>query len=92
MSFTELCNPIFVQSIDDYHKTDNVDTLIRNPYPLKSIEYYLYLKNWIDAAPAPQKVSFHSRKYPILTTMCPEKGFIVVFHAVLAHVGRAPDF
>ena len=48
MSFTELCNPIFVQSIDDYHKTDNVDTLIRNPYPLKSIEYYLYLKNWID--------------------------------------------
>ncbi len=48
MSFTELCNPIFVQSIGDYHKTDNVDTPIRNPYPLKSIEYYLYLKNWID--------------------------------------------
>ena len=48
MSFTELCNPIFVQSIDDYHKTDNVDTPIRNPYPLKGIEYYLYLKNWID--------------------------------------------
>ena len=48
MSFTELCNPIFVQSIDDYHKTDNVDTPIRNPYPLKSIKYYLYLKNWID--------------------------------------------
>ena len=48
MSFTELCNPIFVQSIADYHKTDNVDTPIQNPYPLKSIEYYLYLKNWID--------------------------------------------
>lgn len=48
MTFTELCNPIFVQSIDDYHKTDNVDTPIQNPYPLKSIEYYLYLKNWID--------------------------------------------
>lgn len=48
MTFTELCRPIFEQAIDDYHKTDNVDTPIHNPYPLKSIEYYLYLKNWID--------------------------------------------
>lgn len=48
MTFTELCNPIFVQVISDYHKTDNVDTPINNPYELKSIEYYLYLKNWID--------------------------------------------
>ena len=48
MSFTELCKPIFVQSINDYHKTDNVDTPINNQYEVKSIEYYLYLKNWID--------------------------------------------
>ena len=48
MTFTELCNPIFIESIDDYHRTDNVDTRINNPYPVKSIEYYLYLKNWID--------------------------------------------
>lgn len=48
MTFTETCNPIFVQVIDDYHKKDHVDTPINNPYPLKSIEYYLYLKNWID--------------------------------------------
>ena len=48
MTFTELCNPISVQVIDDSHKTDNVDTPINNPYELKSIEYYLYLKNWID--------------------------------------------
>lgn len=48
MNFTELCDQIFNQSILDYHKTDNVDTPIQNPYPLKSIEYYLYLKNWID--------------------------------------------
>lgn len=47
-TFTELSNPIFVQSIVDYHKTDNVDTPIQNPYPIRSIEYYLYLKNWID--------------------------------------------
>lgn len=48
MTFTELCNPIFNQVIEDYHQTDYIDTPISNPYPLKSIEYYLYLKNWID--------------------------------------------
>lgn len=48
MNFTELSNRIFEQSIGDYHKADHVDTPIQNPYPLKSIEYYLYLKNWID--------------------------------------------
>ena len=29
--------------------TDSVDAPMNNPYELKSIEYYLYLKNWIDA-------------------------------------------
>ena len=48
MNFTELANRIFEQSITDYHKNDDVETPINNPYPLKSIEYYLYLKNWID--------------------------------------------
>ena len=48
MTFTELSKPIFEQAIADYHVTDNVDTPIQNPYPLRTIEYYLYLKNWID--------------------------------------------
>ena len=48
MKFTELSNNIFTQVIADYHKTDHVDTPIHNPYALRSIEYYLYLKNWID--------------------------------------------
>ena len=48
MKFTELCAPIFEKSIRDYHVTDNVDTPIKNPYPERSIEYFLYLKNWID--------------------------------------------
>lgn len=39
---------IFHQAIDDYHLKDDVDTPIANPYPFKSIEYYLYLKCWID--------------------------------------------
>lgn len=48
MTFTDLSNSIFEKTINDYHKSDNVDTPINNPYPEKSIEYYLYLKNWID--------------------------------------------
>lgn len=48
MNFTELCNRIFNESVLDYHKTDHVDAPINNLYELKSIEYYLYLKNWID--------------------------------------------
>ena len=48
MKFTALALPIFDQSINDYHKWDDVDTAIQNPYQFQSIEYYLYLKNWID--------------------------------------------
>ena len=47
MTFTEKCWPIFEQVIADYHKTDCVDTPIQNPYPERSIEFYLYLKCWI---------------------------------------------
>lgn len=48
MTFINLCNQIFNESVQNYHKTDNVDTPINNRYEFKSIEFYLYLKNWID--------------------------------------------
>ena len=48
MSFTELCNQIFNQAINDYHVKDNIDTPIQNPYSRDSIENRLYLKCWID--------------------------------------------
>ena len=48
MTFTELANPIFSAVINDYHKTDNVDAPINNPYQDGTIEADLYLKNWID--------------------------------------------
>lgn len=48
MSFINLCNQIFDESVKDYHKTDDVDKVIINRYEFKTIEYYLYLKNWID--------------------------------------------
>ena len=49
MTFSNLCNDIFGKSTSDYHITDSVDAPMNNPYELKTIEYYLYLKNWIDA-------------------------------------------
>ena len=48
MTFTEQANKIFIQAIQDYHLTDNVDTPIHNPYDRDSIDYQLYLKCWID--------------------------------------------
>ncbi|MEC4117311.1 MULTISPECIES: DUF4254 domain-containing protein [Myroides] len=46
--FSELAFPIFEESIRDYHKYDNVDQPISNPYPKEDIKHLLYLKNWID--------------------------------------------
>jgi len=48
MNFTDLSNSIFDTVIDNYHKTDNVDAPLENPYPERTIEHLLYLKNWID--------------------------------------------
>jgi hypothetical protein len=48
MSFTEEANKLFDSVIADYHKTDNVDAPIHNPYQPQTIENVLYLKNWID--------------------------------------------
>lgn len=49
MNFSEKCYRIFEQAAEAYHVTDNVDATVHNPYEVKSIEFYLYLKNWIDA-------------------------------------------
>ena len=48
MNFVETSNRIFAQAVKDYHRTDNVDAPICNPYQEGTIEYDLYLKNWID--------------------------------------------
>ncbi len=48
MQFTELCRQVFTRSIDDYHRYDDVDHPIENPYPAGSLEALLYHKNWID--------------------------------------------
>jgi hypothetical protein len=48
MLSADQCYRIFQHSIDDYHKIDDVDAKLKNPYPEKSFEALLYLKNWID--------------------------------------------
>lgn len=49
MSFSEKCCRVFEQATNAYHITNHVDATVHNPYEVKSIEFYLYLKNWIDA-------------------------------------------
>ncbi|UYW00904.1 DUF4254 domain-containing protein [Flavobacterium agricola] len=46
--FAEFAFPIFEQSIADYHKFDDVNQPINNPYEKGTIEYLLYAKNWVD--------------------------------------------
>ncbi|MCQ2310425.1 MAG: DUF4254 domain-containing protein [Paludibacteraceae bacterium] len=48
MNFAELSNGIFSQAVIDYHKTDDVDAPIHNPFQAGTIENDLYQKNWID--------------------------------------------
>lgn len=47
--FSKKCCPVFERATDDYHKVNDVDATVYNPYEEKSIESYLYLKNRIDA-------------------------------------------
>ena len=42
-------NEIFDRSVVDYHKRDDVDAPLVNPFQEGSFEWYLYEKNWIDA-------------------------------------------
>jgi len=47
--FSQRCKTVFEQATNDYHRKDDVNSLADNPYKEKSIEFFLYLKNWIDA-------------------------------------------
>jgi len=45
---SRLCHTIFEESIHQYHITDDIDGAMQNPYPVNTLEYLLYTKNWID--------------------------------------------
>ena len=46
--FTQNANAIFDRAIADYHRFDDVDHPIENPYEKGSLDHLLYHKNWID--------------------------------------------
>ena len=46
--FTENANRIFNRSIEEYHRWDDVDHPVDNPYAPGTIDHLLYHKNWID--------------------------------------------
>ncbi len=46
--FTENANRIFNRAIEDYHRYDDVDRPVENPFEAGSIDHLLYAKNWID--------------------------------------------
>ena len=48
MKETELYWQVFNQAIADYHKTDDVDAPMANPYEPTDIRHLMYRKNWID--------------------------------------------
>ncbi|PWS31180.1 DUF4254 domain-containing protein [Pedobacter paludis] len=47
---SEIANRIFNQAIVDYHKFDDIDQPVENPYDAESLEHLFYVKNWIDTA------------------------------------------
>ena len=48
MKFAEKCNGLFDATVNLYHKTDDVDAKVANPYEDGTIEAKLFVKNWID--------------------------------------------
>lgn len=48
MKQTELFWKIFNEAIADYHKYDDVDHEMVNPYDRSQLEHLLYHKNWVD--------------------------------------------
>ncbi len=48
MDFINTCNKIFNETVVLYHKTDDVDAAMHNPYKEGTIEHDLMVKSWID--------------------------------------------
>jgi len=59
---------IFQQSVDDYHKHDDINQPIQNPHPDTSLSHLLYKKNWIDT------VQWHYEDIIRDPNINPEKG------------------
>jgi hypothetical protein len=65
------CYAVFQQSIEDYHRHDNVDTPLKNPYKAGSFQALLYVKNWIDT------VQWHLEDIIRLPDIDPAEGILI---------------
>lgn len=61
-SISTLANEVFDRSVADYHKTDNVDAAMENPYEKGTFESILYSKNWVDACSGISRISSAIRR------------------------------
>ncbi|MBR3101183.1 MAG: DUF4254 domain-containing protein [Muribaculaceae bacterium] len=48
MTFAQNCMQRFEETVVLYHRTDDVDATLVNPYPVGGIDHTLVAKNWID--------------------------------------------
>ncbi|MBD1433808.1 DUF4254 domain-containing protein [Sphingobacterium sp. DN00404] len=63
-----IANKIFQRAIEDYHRHDDIDHPIENPYNSLSLEHLLYLKCWIDT------VQWHMEDVVRNPDITPEEG------------------
>lgn len=49
MSFANKCYEVFEDTVELYHKYDDVDAKVENPYEEGTLDHTLFAKNWIDA-------------------------------------------
>ena len=63
--FTENANRIFNRVIEEYHRWDDVDRPVENPYEPGTIDHLLYHKNWIDTVQWPRWPSNGASTSPI---------------------------
>lgn len=45
---SQKANSVFIKAIEDYHRHDDIDHPINNPFAPDTLEHLLYLKCWID--------------------------------------------
>lgn len=63
-----IANNIFQRAIEDYHRHDDIDHPMDNPYDSHSLEHLLYLKCWIDT------VQWHMEDVVRNPHIAPEEG------------------
>lgn len=49
MNISKTCFTVFEKSTEDFHQHNDIDHVVKNPFPANEFEHLLYQKNYIDA-------------------------------------------